>query len=61
MSFTAFGLAGLVMPLLNGFIRDKTGNLDMSYILIMAMLGVAAVMALVSRHLASRDGNGERG
>jgi nitrate/nitrite transporter NarK len=59
--FTSWGLAGLVMPLLNGFIRDKTGNLDMSYILIMAMMAVAAVMALVSRHLASRDGNGERG
>ncbi|MBT0651447.1 L-lactate MFS transporter [Geomobilimonas luticola] len=55
--FTAFGLAGLVMPLLNGFIRDVTGNQDMSYILIMAMLAVAALMSLVSRQLAA----GERG
>lgn len=50
--FTAWGLAGLMMPLLNGFIRDSTGNLDLSYILIMALMAVSALLALVSRQLA---------
>lgn len=53
--FTAWGLAGLIMPLLNGFIRDITGNLDMSYILIMALLAVSALLALVSRSLVMRQ------
>ncbi|WP_223907714.1 OFA family MFS transporter [Geobacter sp. AOG1] len=60
--FTAFGLAGLVMPLLNGLIKDMTGNLDMSYVLIMGMMGIAALLALLSHYSAfSRSGQTERG
>jgi len=53
--FTAWGLAGLMMPLLNGYIRDMTGNLDLSYILIMGMMAVSALLALVSRYLVVRQ------
>jgi OFA family oxalate/formate antiporter-like MFS transporter len=53
--FTAFGLAGMAMPWLNGRIKDVTGNLDLSYVLIMIMMAVAALLALVSRSLTSRQ------
>jgi MFS family permease len=49
--FAAFGVAGLVMPWLNGLIQDRTGSSDLSYVIIMALMGVAAVLALVSRGL----------
>lgn len=47
--FAAFGTAGLVMPWLNGFIRDRTGSSDLSYIIIIALMVLAAVLAVVSR------------
>lgn len=46
--FAAFGIAGLVMPLLNGLIQDMTGKQDYSYFLIVVLLGVSAVIALIS-------------
>ncbi len=49
--FTAFGLAGMIMPWLNGFIRDYTGRSDLSYFLIMAMLLASSLLALYSRYL----------
>ncbi len=47
--FAAFGAAGLVMPWLNGLIRDRTGSSDLSYIIVIALMVVAAALALVSR------------
>lgn len=46
--FTAFGTAGLIMPWLNGLIRDITGKPDLSYLLIMAMLLLSAGIAIIS-------------
>jgi nitrate/nitrite transporter NarK len=53
--FFAFGSAGLVMPWLNGLIKDKTGSLDLSYLVIMFMLATAALLSLASMKLASRQ------
>ena len=47
--FTAFGAAGLIMPWLNGLIRDRTGSSDLSYIIIIVLMGVAAALSIVSR------------
>jgi predicted MFS family arabinose efflux permease len=52
---TAFGLAGLIMPWISGRIRDVTGSLDYSYALIIGMMGVAAILALASQYLNSRQ------
>jgi MFS family permease len=49
--FAAFGSAGLVMPWLNGLIQDRTGSSDLSYIIVIALMGLAAILALVSRYL----------
>lgn len=49
--FAAFGLAGLLMPLLNGLIKDITGKQDLSYMLIVVLLGLSAVVALISNSL----------
>jgi MFS family permease len=51
--FAAFGTAGLIMPWLNGFIRDRTGSSDLSYIIIIVLMVVAAVLAVVSRFLGA--------
>lgn len=47
--FAAFGTAGLVMPWLNGLIRDRTGSSDLAYVIVIALMGLAAVLAVVSR------------
>jgi MFS family permease len=49
--FAAFGSAGLVMPWLNGLILDRTGSPDLSYLIIVVSLVVAAVLAVASRLL----------
>ncbi len=51
--FVAFGAAGLVMPWVNGLIKDRTGSSDLSYIIIIVMLAVAAVLSVVS-HFVGR-------
>ena len=47
--FTAFGLAGLIMPWLNGLIKDRTGDFLLSYLIIIAMMAASAVLALASQ------------
>jgi MFS family permease len=47
--FAAFGSAGLVMPWVNGIIIDRTGSADLSYVIIIGLLVVAAVLAVVSK------------
>lgn len=49
--YAAFGTAGLIMPWLNGFIRDATGKPDLLYVLIIAILLAAAIAAMVSKRL----------
>jgi OFA family oxalate/formate antiporter-like MFS transporter len=49
--FTSFGLAGLIMPWVNGLITDITGRADLSYLLIIIMMAVSAGLALVSRQI----------
>ncbi len=51
--FLAFGTAGLIMPWLNGLIRDLTGKPDISYLMIMTMMAGAMVLSLVGRRLAA--------
>jgi OFA family oxalate/formate antiporter-like MFS transporter len=45
--FSAFGTAGLIMPWLNGLLQDITGEPDVSYIMIICMMAVSALLALV--------------
>lgn len=51
--FTSFGTAGLIMPWLNGLIKDMTDKSDLSYLLIMILLIISAALALISRHLGA--------
>jgi MFS transporter, OFA family, oxalate/formate antiporter len=48
---TAFGLAGLIMPWLNGRIKDTNGSSDPAYIIILVMMALSAIIAVVSQHL----------
>jgi len=49
--FTAFGSAGLIMPWVNGRIKDVTGNFDLTYTIIILMMLVSAVLTIISRKL----------
>jgi MFS transporter, OFA family, oxalate/formate antiporter len=49
--FTAWGAAGLVMPWINGRIKDATGSADLTATIIIGMMAVAALLTLVSRKL----------
>jgi OFA family oxalate/formate antiporter-like MFS transporter len=49
--FTAFGSAGLVMPWVNGRIKDVTGSFDLAYVIIIAMMVVSAILAVISQKL----------
>ena len=53
--FTSWGVAGLVMPWVNGFILDKTGTDDASYFVIAGVLISGALLTFVSRSLAEKD------
>ncbi len=52
--FSAWGVAGLVMPWINGFVKDM-GKPQLSYAIIIAMLLTAAAFTFVSRSIASRS------
>ena len=51
--FSAWGMAGLVMPWVNGKITDITGSGDTTYFLIIGLLAVGAALTFVSRKLAA--------
>jgi OFA family oxalate/formate antiporter-like MFS transporter len=51
--FTAFGSAGLIMPWVNGRIRDVTGSSDVAYVIILVMMSLSAVLAVISRQLGA--------
>jgi MFS transporter, OFA family, oxalate/formate antiporter len=56
--FIAFGAAGLVMPWVNGHIKDITGKSDLSYMIMISMLIVSAFLAILSRIIgAPSDGS----
>ena len=47
--FTAFGVAGVLGPLLGGRIRDVAGTYSMSYTISACMLLLAAVLAFATK------------
>jgi MFS family permease len=51
--FTAWGLAGLIMPWLNGRITDMTGSDSLTYFIIATLLVLGAAATFVSRSLAA--------
>jgi MFS family permease len=51
--FSAWGMAGLVMPWANGRITDLTGSGDITYFFIVGLLVAGAALTFVSRHLAA--------
>lgn len=53
--FTAWGAAGLVMPWINGMIRDMTGSSDISYAMVVAMMLLAAALSVDSARLPRPD------
>ncbi len=55
--FTAWGAAGLVMPWVNGRIKDLTGSSDLSYFIIIITLIAGALLTFVSRFVAAREHN----
>ena len=53
--FTAWGAAGLVMPWVNGRIKDAMGNNNLTFFIIIAMLIAAAILTFVSTAIAKKD------
>ena len=53
--FTAWGVAGLIMPWANGRIKDATGSDTLTFFIIVAVLIAAALLTFVSRSIAARD------
>lgn len=49
--FTAFGSAGLIMPWVNGRIKDVTGNFNLAYFIIISMMVLSAILAVVSQKM----------
>jgi hypothetical protein len=49
--FTAFGTAGLIMPWVNGRIKDVTKSFDLAYIIIISMMILSAVLSVISQKL----------
>jgi MFS transporter, OFA family, oxalate/formate antiporter len=53
--FTAWGVAGLVIPWINGRIKDATGSNNLTFMIIIVILLIAAVLTFVSRSIAAKD------
>jgi len=53
--FSAWGVAGLVMPWVNGRIKDATGSNNVTFFIIIAILIAAAALTFVSRSIAVKD------
>jgi MFS transporter, OFA family, oxalate/formate antiporter len=53
--FTAWGFAGLIMPWVNGRIKDTTGSNNLTFFVIIAMLLAASALTFVSRSVAVQD------
>jgi MFS transporter, OFA family, oxalate/formate antiporter len=53
--FTAWGFAGLIMPWVNGRIKDATGSNNLTFFIIIAVLIVGALLTFVSRSIAAKD------
>ena len=53
--FTAWGVAGLVIPWINGRIKDATGSNNLTFMIIIVILLVAAALTFVSRSIAAKD------
>jgi MFS transporter, OFA family, oxalate/formate antiporter len=53
--FTAWGVGGLVMPRVNGMILDATGTNGLTFVIIISMLVIGAVLTFVSRSIAIKD------
>jgi OFA family oxalate/formate antiporter-like MFS transporter len=49
MVFTGFGAAGVLGPLLGGYLADQTGTFGTSYVMAGAMLMASALLSLVVR------------
>jgi MFS family permease len=49
--FTAFGSAGLIMPWVNGRIKDVTGSFNLAYLIIITMMILSAVLAVISQKM----------
>lgn len=52
--FTAWGIAGLVMPWINGFVKD-IGMPQLSYVIVITMLMTAAIFTFLSRSIANKN------
>jgi MFS family permease len=59
--FTAFGSAGLIMPWVNGRIKDVTGSFDLAYVIIITMMAVSAAIAVISQKLGQPKPASESG
>jgi nitrate/nitrite transporter NarK len=53
--FTAWGVGGLIMPWVNGRVKDATGSDTLTFFIIIAVLIIAALLTFVSRSIAARD------
>jgi hypothetical protein len=54
--FSAWGLAGLIMPWVDGKIKDaNNGANDLTFFIIIGMLLVAAALTFVSQSLAAKE------
>jgi len=58
--FTAFGAAGLIMPWVNGRIKDVTGSFNLAYVIIISMMALSAVLALISQKLGQPSSDAKR-
>ena len=48
--FTAWGLAGIIGPLLAGWVVDTTGSYQISYLVCAGLLVVASGLTFITKH-----------
>jgi MFS transporter, OFA family, oxalate/formate antiporter len=53
--FLAWGFAGLIMPWVNGKIKDATGSNNLTFFIIICMLLAGCILTFVSRAIAAKE------
>lgn len=55
--FTAWGVSGIVGPILAAIMVDRTGNYDLGYLIFAISLGICLVLSLLTKPVQKKGGN----
>jgi MFS transporter, OFA family, oxalate/formate antiporter len=53
--YTAWGISGIIGPIIAGIVVDRTGAYDLAYMISAGLLAVALVLALLTKPISTSE------